>query len=346
MLAVEPVRLPESPYVFEVNSRKAIPVRAVPFISSWAISPDMIARWFAQRDGFCLPPEAKAFHIVDSRIVEIPVRRWDMVLDDLECLEAKLRVAELAEGANYPEWKRLAPSFLLPVFIWMDDLEKAWQCFARQSRLYHEGASLFTDFREQRLEYTPFLDEQMRCVVLENMPSGGGKQVAEIGSDTGKSIESSHLPSLTTQITPLAPDDSADNFMNSQELKLECSPFWDAQLRCIVLENMPSGGGRQVAEAGSDAGKAIESSQLPNLASQSAPPAPDVSADNWKMAIQAQAAILWKKYLGMGCQPTKHALKADLAKWCRENKVVTSRGLVPTEEYLYRHVLRTWQPPT
>lgn len=67
---------------------------------------------------------------------------------------------------------------------------------------------------------------------------------------------------------------------------------------------------------------------------------------NWKMAVQAQAAIFWRKYRGMVASPTKYAIKGDLARWCRDNKVMTETGINPSEDYIYRHVLRKWTPPT
>lgn len=66
---------------------------------------------------------------------------------------------------------------------------------------------------------------------------------------------------------------------------------------------------------------------------------------NWIMEIQAQAAIEWKKYQDMECNPTKLSIKDDLAKWCREKDIRTSSHINPSAEYIYRHVLRTWTPP-
>jgi len=67
---------------------------------------------------------------------------------------------------------------------------------------------------------------------------------------------------------------------------------------------------------------------------------------NWKMLVQSQAAVIWKRYKAMNCSPTKNNIKIDLAKWCRENNVVTKSGITPSEDYIYRHVLREWIPPT
>jgi len=67
---------------------------------------------------------------------------------------------------------------------------------------------------------------------------------------------------------------------------------------------------------------------------------------NWQMAIQVQAAVIWRKYRAMAANPTKNSIKVELARWCRDNKIITGTGINPSEDYIYRHVLRHWTPPT
>jgi len=65
----------------------------------------------------------------------------------------------------------------------------------------------------------------------------------------------------------------------------------------------------------------------------------------WKMRVQQEAGAMWKRLRDANCSPTKHNIKGDLAKWCRDNEVKTDRGVFPDEDYIYRHVLRRWTPP-
>lgn len=67
---------------------------------------------------------------------------------------------------------------------------------------------------------------------------------------------------------------------------------------------------------------------------------------NWILLIQAEAARRWKLLREAGANPTKNNIKDDLAKWCRESSVATDGGINPTAEYIYRHVLQKWTPPT
>jgi hypothetical protein len=71
------------------------------------------------------------------------------------------------------------------------------------------------------------------------------------------------------------------------------------------------------------------------------------SSPNWKMRIQEQATVLWRRYRTNGANPTRNSIKEELAKWCRqpENNVKTSTGINPDAEYIARHVLRKWEPP-
>lgn len=82
---------------------------------------------------------------------------------------------------------------------------------------------------------------------------------------------------------------------------------------------------------------------------QEFPPSNQIEAapiSNWMMRIQARASELWREYKKLGCSPTKNSIKGDLARWCRENDVTTDGGVLPTESYIYRHVIRQWSPPT
>ena len=66
---------------------------------------------------------------------------------------------------------------------------------------------------------------------------------------------------------------------------------------------------------------------------------------NWMMQVQAEATARWKRYRAQSAVPTKHNLRDELAKWCRDNDIRTKQGSFPTAQYIARHVLRMWVPP-
>lgn len=69
---------------------------------------------------------------------------------------------------------------------------------------------------------------------------------------------------------------------------------------------------------------------------------------NWKMRVQEAAAARWLDLRGRGMNPTVVSILGDMVRWCRENDVLTSSGITPSEGYLRTHVLggKNWTPPT
>ena len=66
---------------------------------------------------------------------------------------------------------------------------------------------------------------------------------------------------------------------------------------------------------------------------------------NWVMVVQIEAARRWAELRKAGANPTKHALRLDLAKWCQGQGIKTKMGINPSAQYIYRHALRKWNPP-
>jgi len=88
---------------------------------------------------------------------------------------------------------------------------------------------------------------------------------------------------------------------------------------------------------------AKETQQVASLESK-----PEPEFANWKMRVQAEATARFLRLYGAGANPTISSIKDDLAVWCRENKVVTDSGIVPSAEYLRTHVLSSshWKRPS
>jgi len=96
----------------------------------------------------------------------------------------------------------------------------------------------------------------------------------------------------------------------------------------------------QIEESPADAGSAVKVGAGTTAAIE------EPETKNWILLIQAEAARRWKLLREAGANPTKNNIKDDLAKWCRESSVATDGGINPTAEYIYRHVLQKWTPPT
>lgn len=76
-------------------------------------------------------------------------------------------------------------------------------------------------------------------------------------------------------------------------------------------------------------------------------PAPLPAVPNWKMQIQAEATALCLRLRKAGANPTKHSILEAMAKWCRENDVLTDGNIYPSEGYIRTHVLggKHWEVP-
>ena len=63
-----------------INGREAIPVRAIPFVTGWSMSPDMVASTLAHTDLFTRLRGIAAYHL-DSNGEPAPMlpKEWDGV---------------------------------------------------------------------------------------------------------------------------------------------------------------------------------------------------------------------------------------------------------------------------
>ena len=68
----------------------------------------------------------------------------------------------------------------------------------------------------------------------------------------------------------------------------------------------------------------------------------------WKMRTQAFAAEKWQELRKSGANPTVASITPIVAKWCRENNVLTATRINPSDGYLRTHVLggKHWRPPS
>jgi hypothetical protein len=124
-----------------IKGRKAIPVRAIPYVTGWkgprGISPDMVARSLGQhpndRRPFSAMQTLSAYSLHLGKPVEVRQASWRMVAVQLDGLSAQIE----AQFPNDRKGKRNKQSLaawhtraieLLPkgVFVWLDEFEKEY----------------------------------------------------------------------------------------------------------------------------------------------------------------------------------------------------------------------------
>lgn len=153
---------------FLVDGRYVIPVRAIPYVTGWSMSPDLVVSWLAHTETFNRIPRVLAHHLLtDGKSAPLLPKEWDGVNADLEILSAKLHALETIEQESYPTWRRESiPLLPAGVFVWKDEFESA---FARgYSR--HRMTFLAERDGDRELNFWPFIPTELREIVVEGFP--------------------------------------------------------------------------------------------------------------------------------------------------------------------------------
>lgn len=150
--------------VVQVKDREAIPVRAIPFVTGWMMSPDMVAAALAFTDLMKRMKDVFAYHVHPTGFSKMLPKEWDNVEADLQSLSDKLKATEEIDQESYAEWRSRSVG-LLPagVFVWKDEFERAF------SAAYNSAHLGLMDERpgDRDLNFTPRIPAGMHRTVLE-----------------------------------------------------------------------------------------------------------------------------------------------------------------------------------
>ena len=71
-----------------IDGREAIPVRAIPFVAGWMISPDVVAKSFAKTDHWItrLDGVAAYYLAAEGKYSPMLAKEWDVIEADLDIL--------------------------------------------------------------------------------------------------------------------------------------------------------------------------------------------------------------------------------------------------------------------
>jgi hypothetical protein len=173
--------------IVELDGREAIPVRAIPYITGWGLSPDVVASSFAQKDtGFERLGDLRAFHVSpDGSIGDMLPRDWDNIEDELEAFHLKLEAKNPDHRITRPEWFRRSIPLLPPCcFVWRDEFEEKYQS-SLQGRFFVSGGKAARldeaeDLRpgEREFNYNPRIPPEMIEAVFEGFP-GQSRKIPE-----------------------------------------------------------------------------------------------------------------------------------------------------------------------
>jgi hypothetical protein len=146
--------------------REAVPVRAVPWVTGWSVSPDRLCIDLA-RDHEDFEPKLKgavAYHLDRGNPVVL-AKEWDFVRSALRALEEELDAEGAARNTSYQAWRHRS-TLALPsaVFMWADELRAAFEsgygsryCWTILNE--REG--------DRELNFCPMLPDDLRSSVME-----------------------------------------------------------------------------------------------------------------------------------------------------------------------------------
>ena len=150
-----------------INGRQAIPVRVLPFVTGWWMSPDIVAASFAHPDSWRWMGDVPAYQLHGGTISgPLLPKRWDGVEDYLEALDAKLKALNDDRTQTRPIWLRESVP-LLPanVFIWKDHFEGYFRRVYSRERLPWENERP----GDRELNFSPMITpSELRSVVMDD----------------------------------------------------------------------------------------------------------------------------------------------------------------------------------
>ncbi len=145
-----------------IDNRTVIPIRLIPFVTGWKLSPDVVVEMLAKSEKWhrvFIP----SFHLIpDNSYQAMLPKEWDIFGSDLEILSNKLQAGDKVEGESYSVWrKRSIETMPAGTFVWLDDLKTAYKKV--------NSHTIFTDERpgDRELNLQPLVPIEMRDLVYE-----------------------------------------------------------------------------------------------------------------------------------------------------------------------------------
>ena len=192
-----------------IGGREAVPVRAIPFVTGWRLSPDALVKDLARHEHRMRYKDYLRAYQFDTANghPEILPSEWDQVLAQLNALENRLDLgfAQDAELISYAEWREQSPPVLPKgCFVWKDEFDEAM----KRGRL---TAALHEHETELRWNYFPLVPEYMAATIMEGFDAPLGHAASPDGEEA--TIERASWPWGTYETTLLrALADAAERF--------------------------------------------------------------------------------------------------------------------------------------
>lgn len=154
-----------SSLVVSVAGRDALPVRALPYVTGWLISPDIVASNFARSETGAseLLKSTDSYHLVGERVVKLLPKEWDRYVVALRALSAELHEQFADYDQGYAAWRRSSVAKLpAGAFVWLDEF------VADFTEDYSPGRRAIAGEREgdREVNLSPYLEPEVLEMAL------------------------------------------------------------------------------------------------------------------------------------------------------------------------------------
>lgn len=174
--------------VVNVADRQALPVRAIPYVTGWTISPDVVAENFARSAtaGFEKLENTDTYHVVNVQPVKLLPKEWDRYVASLQGLDAELREKYDHNDQGYAAWVSQSVAKLpAGVFVWLDEFVADFELDYGPGRL-----SIMQEREGDReLNLSPFLERKTLNMVLEGFELRTPPRTHASGDDHASLVE-------------------------------------------------------------------------------------------------------------------------------------------------------------
>lgn len=171
--------IPGASVIVRVHGREAIPVRALPYVTGWSLSPGSLAKllhnssdlWRSRYADQERPPWLTAHRLLpDDSFISVAAADWDLVEIAVDGFGSELDATQHDQREGYARWRRQAMAhFPAGYFVWRDEFE---------DRVYtkHALERVVRLEAPDQLNYMPVLLYGMRDMLMEGFeePAAGG----------------------------------------------------------------------------------------------------------------------------------------------------------------------------
>jgi hypothetical protein len=149
-----------------IEGLEALPIRAIPYVTGWLMTPDMIVKGLAKTgDRIQRLKEVTAYHLApDGNYASILPKEWDGIEAEIKILTHKLNANESFDQELETKWRNLSILALPPgCFVWKEDFEKSFL------QTYSSQKFILVDERpgDRELNFSPFISPEFISIVME-----------------------------------------------------------------------------------------------------------------------------------------------------------------------------------